>query len=174
MPSEIPSLHERQAAFIPAAHTGNRPNAPNLREGGIDEGDKHKAVFRDVCSAGRLPAARQKPLWMREKTMSVKMEICEPTKERRKRNGDQHGEDFRHEGQGHFLDLGQRLNEGDDDTNDHGGENGGPGGDDHGPDRRLHDIEGIRLIHQLSLHGNTRAHDKLLAGIKHRDDSIRI
>ena len=59
----IPSLHERQAAFIPAAHTGNRPNAPNLREGGIEACAKD--VVRDVCFAG---PRRQKPFWMRAKT----------------------------------------------------------------------------------------------------------
>ena len=92
----------------------------------------------------------------------------------RQGNGDQHCQNFWHEGQGHFLNLGQGLDEGDDDTDDHSGNNGRAGSDDHCPDRRLHDIEGIRLIHWLSLYGNTRAYDKFLAGIEHRDDSIRV
>ncbi len=56
-------------------------------------------------------------------------------------------QDLRHEGQRHLLDLGQGLDEGDADADHHGGENGRARGDDHGPDRGLLDVEGVRLIH---------------------------
>src|SRR5262245_57775780 len=64
-------------------------------------------------------------------------------------DGDDHenDDDLRNEGQRHLLDLGQRLNEGDDGADEHRGTDRGPGGDDDGPDRGLDHIEGVALVH---------------------------
>src|SRR6185295_9695467 len=51
------------------------------------------------------------------------------------------------EGQRHFLDLGQRLDQGNDGADEHRGADRGPRGDDDGPDRRLHHVEGVSLVH---------------------------
>ena len=62
-------------------------------------------------------------------------------------NRDHDRDDLRHEGQRRFLDLGQRLNEGDNQTDDHGGENSRTRGDEDRPDRRLKDVQCIGFIH---------------------------
>src|SRR5262249_26497669 len=59
----------------------------------------------------------------------------------------ENGDDLRDEGKCDFLHLGERLEKGDEDTNRHRRADRGAGGDDHGPDRRLNDREGIGLVH---------------------------
>src|SRR5262245_648666 len=56
-------------------------------------------------------------------------------------------DDLRNEGQRHFLDLGQGLDEGDDRADQHRRADGRTGGNDNRPDRRLDDVEGVPLVH---------------------------
>ena len=60
-------------------------------------------------------------------------------------DGDDHqdDDDLRNEGQRHLLHLGQRLEQRDDDADDHRGADRRARGDDDRPDRRLDDVEGV-------------------------------
>jgi hypothetical protein len=84
---------------------------------------------------------------MRWKTILVKVEICAPTKGAETATVIKYGDDLGDECQGHFLNLGQGLNEGDADADKHCHEHRRAGGDKHGPDRGLDDIEGVGFVH---------------------------
>lgn len=63
----------------------------------------------------------------------------------------QHDHDLRHEGQGHFLNLRQRLEERDEDADHHGGPDRGAGHDEDRPHRRAHQLKGIGFVHRYSI-----------------------
>src|SRR5260221_295522 len=60
---------------------------------------------------------------------------------------DQYDDDLRNEGQRDFLDLGQRLEEGDQNADRHRRTDRRAGRDDDRPDRRLDDRKGVGLVH---------------------------
>src|SRR4029078_2230852 len=66
------------------------------------------------------------------------------------RGHQQRGNDLRNESQGDLLYLRQGLQQRDYDADRHGGDHGGTGGDNNCPNRRLNDIESVRLVHQLT------------------------
>ena len=57
---------------------------------------------------------------------------------------------FRHESQGHFLNLCQRLDQRDDDAHHHGCGNGRPRRNHRCPQRRLNQLKCVGLIHGLN------------------------
>ena len=77
----------------------------------------------------------------------MKIENLPPTNETVRARGDEDGDHFRHEGQRHFLDLGQRLQERDDDADRHRRADRRPGADDDHPDRRLDEIDRVAFVH---------------------------
>ena len=85
---------------------------------------------------------------------------------------EQDGDDLRDEGQRHLLHLGQRLQERDDDADRHGGADRRAGGDDHRPERRLDDIEGVGLVHAHA-DRDAGAERKLLAVVQDRHGAVR-
>src|SRR5690606_32864150 len=62
---------------------------------------------------------------------------------------DEDDDDLRHEGQGHFLNLGQRLEKRDADACQHGGKHRRAACHKHGPDRGIDDIERVGLVHRI-------------------------
>ena len=68
----------------------------------------------------------------------------------RKSDHDQDRDDLGNEGEGDFLNLGERLNQSNTYTDDHGDGDGRTGGNQHRPDRILHYVERIGLVHGLT------------------------
>ena len=68
----------------------------------------------------------------------------------RQADSDENRQDLRNEGKRRFLNLRQRLDERDDEANDHGSANRGACRDQNSPDRRLDNIECIGFIHRLA------------------------
>src|SRR5580658_8002274 len=65
----------------------------------------------------------------------------------RQARGDEDRDHLRHEGQRHFLNLGQRLQERDDHADRHRRADARAGADHHHPDRRLDKIDRVALAH---------------------------
>ena len=61
---------------------------------------------------------------------------------------DQHDNDLRHEGQGRFLNLGQRLKLGDDYADVDRGADSGARADQNRPDRQMQNVQRVSFVHR--------------------------
>src|SRR5579883_281157 len=128
-------------AMMPAAKPRSLPPFPSLSAGASAAAMLHPSPTRGG-SIAHLDA----------RIDLLGKDIHLPADERgRQSQRNEHDDDFRHEGQRHLLDLRQRLEKRDAESDDHSRTHGRPRDDDDRPDCRTCEFERVRFVHGYSM-----------------------